>query len=478
LSKSKKAARPRKRQAVKPGPPQGTGSIAPAKAQDQQEASSKRTFTGSGLAYYLFGGGMSTNARVLLLVLLSFQVLINFQVFYNKPVPSQYFPAYQNYQDVDVTDWIYTGAMLPGNAPQVRAMRPLYPFPITIAKWLGIVKVRPDIASYPPGKYLKSPVYSLTAPLYILLGFNCLMAVAALYIFCAICLRFGFSLTSAIGATLIAGGGFGFTFWVSQAVPEVFGYFVMAASLGAIIIAFENEGSGQAEETRAQQLKYASVAWGAAGLLVGILLLGKELYCVPVFAGLLLLFTRRFAGLAAFSIAVILPTLVWNFYMAKIVGAYDPRKYLNDYRFVIWLFQDLPPASWPQRIAILWHNLWLQIVSFGQAYAFVPVALAAVGLATHHRAIPRQGWVLAAFFAGLYVMFLASNFIRPRLMFISWPVVYYFGWLGLEWLAEKITSGIRSGDSRAMLQKYLKIATVLGLIYLGTRQQFAWYYYG
>ena len=63
-------------------------------------------------------------------------------------------------------------------------------------------------------------------------------------------------------------------------------------------------------------------------------------------------------------------------------------------------------------------------------------------------------------------------------MFISWPVVYYFGWLGLEWLAEKITSGIRSGDSRAMLQKYLKIATVLGLIYLGTRQQFAWYYYG
>lgn len=145
-----------------------------------------------------------------------------------------------------------------------------------------------------------------------------------------------------------------------------------------------------------------------------------------MFGGLLLLFSRQWVGLAAFSVLVVLPTLLWNHYIARVVGAFDPVAYLKQYRFVIWLWEDLGPLSWSGRIYRLAHNAARQGLYFFQAYAFVPAMLAVWG-ALLYCGRSRMRWaVVFAYALSVYLLFLASNFVMPRLMFMTWPVVYFF----------------------------------------------------
>jgi len=431
------------------------------------------------LSAALLGRDLPEYWTLAVLGLLIIQVYCAFFIFYNRPVPTgpgeQFFPANLHYQNVDVPVWLVTGAMLPTNAPAVRAMRPLYPFPITVAKWLGLVYVNPRVKETPPGGF---PGGFLTMDTgratIVLLVFNYLLTLASLWIFFAMCRRFGMPPASALMATLVAGFSFGFAFWMTKAVPEVFGYFAIMVSLAAIVMGFEKD-KPTAPATVGKQLTRQAITWGCVGLLIGILLLGKEVFCLPMFAGLLLLFTRRWAGLVAFCVLTLLPTTLWNYYMSKIVGAFDPAAYLKEYKFIVWLPQELGPASWPDRFLILWKNLERQIICFFQAFAYVPVVLAFLGMIVS-RVIPKQGWVLGAFFLSFYILFLASNFIMPRLLFMTWPVIYVFAWKAIEWIAVRIENSVKS--SSFSYGRAFKFVAMFCLFYLGTRQQFTWYYYG
>lgn len=62
-------------------------------------------------------------------------------------------------------------------------------------------------------------------------------------------------------------------------------------------------------------------------------------------------------------------------------------------------------------------------------------------------------------------------------MFMTWPVIFLFAWVGVEWLLDKTVRVAPAADWGRYLFA-LKVAVLFGLMFLGTRQQFAWYYYG
>lgn len=439
----------------------------------------------------VLGRDLPRAVSLIVLFLLILQIALNFARFDGRPVglnnptaagvaARDFFPARLRHQNIDTPGWVLTGLMLPTNAPRERAMRPLYPLPVTLARVLGVVPADPGLKALPAGAQAYGSVgASLFPAIHVLQFTNACLALLSGWLFFAFCRRFGFSPPAATCAALVAGSGFGFSFWVVQATPELFGYTTVIVTLVLAMIAHETDVPR--ELTGVSRLLRQGCIWGCVGSVVGIMLLGKESFNLPIFVGLLLLLSRRWVGVLTFSAATLLPTLLWNYYMARIVKAYDPAEYLRQYKFVVWLWQDLGNLPWSERLAAIGKNFTTQVVCLGRAYAYVPLIVAAIGIALGRNTIPRRGILLACFFMSLYLLFLASNFIMPRLMFLSWPAVYFFAWVAVERLAVFAERAGRPGapvNPTGPRRWAIRLTALAGFMALGTRDHFDWYFYG
>lgn len=373
------------------------------------------------------------------------------------------FPEGLGYQNLDSPGWVLTGLMLPGNAPKERAMRPLFPAVLVAARAFGAVPTPVGLDRVPPGAQPYGAAMAVFGPaVRVFRAANVAMLGLALWMFFALARRFGMVAGPAACATAAAGGAFGFAFMVTQATPEVFSSFAVVASLVAIQIGLEidpPEGLGVGR---------SAATWAAVGAVAGVLVLGKEIFNILIFGGLLLLFTRRWAGLAAFCVTAVAPTLAWNYYMAKVVGAFDPAAYLNEYKFVVWLVDLARTGVGPLANGIV-RNFITQAIAFGWAFWFVPVAMAAVGLAVGRTTLPRPRLVTGAFVFALYALLLLSNVIYPRISFMAWPAVYFFAWAGVEAVLCRMSPNARWA---------WRLGVLAAMVALGTRDPYAFTFYG
>ena len=402
----------------------------------------------SGIGPYLLGRGLSALAIVGVLVLLLAQVLIEVRVARRRPVPpvmARWYPAALHGQVEDVVDWVKTGILLPRSAVPVRAPRPLYPFIVTIAKGVGLFS---SIQENDGGRILERGIRILVAA-------NIVFAVAAGWLFFSASRRFGLAAAPAVCATVVALSGRGFSYWTAQAIPEVLTYFASVACLIAGVWAVEAEARG------ARGWRLAG-AWAIVGTLVGIFLLGKELYWLVLMGCLLLAARKSWRALVAFLLTSLLPTAAWLFYVIR-AGIFHPADYYGHYGFVTWLFTYLLPAPAPDKIQTLGMLFDLQVDSFLIAFVWIPVLLFCVGVAKWR--VPNKQAFLWIFFLSQYLMFTASQFVRSRLMFWTWPVVYFFAWCGVEWLVGRLS---RRSGSRA-LPWIARLAVVVFLVWLQTR---------
>jgi hypothetical protein len=411
---------------------------------------------GRGLGWF----GAATLAVIFL------QVFVQFRWHNNQPIPgvcAPYYPKETNYQNNDMLAWVSTGLMLPKSAVWYRAPRPLFPLIVTAANTVGII---PTPTNFHPNSL--DPTL-LNRAVQVFQIANALMAVAALWLFFAACLWLGLSPPGALLATILAGSGFGFSYFVVQAIPEVLSYFSVAVVLAGTAVVSEYHGE------KVRSLLSSALAWGALGLVTGILLLGKELYFLVLFVGLLLLWKRMWAGLVAFGVMCVLPTTLWMHYITNIGKFFDPVIYYQEYQFMVWIWKELLPADAVNKLRLLGTNLQNQITTLLQAFVYVPVLLMIVGLTLQR--VRSQGIVVGAFFLSLYGAMLASNFTMPRIMFMTWPFVFFFAWLGIDFLAQRAAEFLPEG-ARSKARWGLSVAAVLMLAWLQNQMLFAAYCYG
>ena len=313
--------------------------------------------------------------------------------------------------------------MLPQNAVWLRAPRPLYPSIVTAARELGVIRFTPrqfaDDAS--SRDVIRQGVR-------VLVSANLVMAVACIWMFFAL-LRFaGSDTASAAMGSIAAGAGFGFSFWTSQAVPEVLSYFSVALFLAAVALSEERELRAPLSHAKSAAL------WGGVGLLTGILVLGKELYLLNLTGVLFLLWRRRWAGAAAFLAVSLVPGALWRHYIVDVRHIFDPERYRREYNYILWFTDTLFHQPLPVKVERFAGNLWRQALSFARAFVFVVPVAAAAGLWL--KPLRRQWVPLAIFLLSFSALQLGSNFIMPRISFMAWPVVYLFAWRAVEWCGE------------------------------------------
>lgn len=393
------------------------------------------------------GKGLSRAAAAGVVLVLLAQVAIEFRVARARPAPEsvrRWYPAELHGQVEDVVAWVDTGLLLPAGAIPVRSPRPLYPFIVTVGKWAGL------FSPFPPTDRPEI----IHRGIQILLAANIAFSIASGWLFLAACRRFGLALLPALCATIVALSGRGFSHYTAQAIPEVLTYFASIVCILAGLLAVEAEARGVTG-------KRLVAIWSVVGILVGLFLLGKEVYWLVLMGAVWLSARKAWRPLAGFLLASLLPTTAWLYYIVRVIRVFDPADYYPHYQFVTWLFTDLLPAPAAGKIELLGANLTRQVVSFLQAFIWVPVLLACVGAVA--RRPKHAGAFLGLFFLSQYVMFLASNFVRDRLMFWTWPVVYFFAWSGVEWIAE------RSSESSRVVRWSLRLAALVFLVWLQTR---------
>ncbi len=408
-------------------------------------------------------------AALLLAVLFAGQIAIQFRIHNGRPVTGDcakfYQPQFEN-QNIDVPDWIQTGLMLPQGAINHRAPRPLWPGLIVIARGMGFVDW--PLAGPSPASNMETAILQ---SLRVLQRANIVMAWLCMWAFAAGMRRLGHGVGSCAAATVVAGSGFGFSFWIPQAIPEVLSYFSVMLTLVAVTIATEME------ERAADSSRFRSIRlWALVGFLVGFLTLGKELYNLNLFVALFLLWRRRWFGAGAFVLCSLLPVWLWNYYIVHIRHIFDPEKYARDYGFVVWLRNVIFHAPPMEKLGQLGKNLDTQISSFFRAFAYVPVFLMLIGMVK--RPVPALRVPTALFLVSIAALFFASNFIQPRISFMAWPVVYLFCWRGVEWCADRVAGNAANLGWGRFLAPAVCGAWLLFFVWLQNQMLFAAYVYG
>jgi hypothetical protein len=453
----------------------------------QRRAAQSKVVRGSNLdsSRYLdclAGGGLKTGIIFCVLLALFVQVELQFRHFNNRSVPNAtHFIAERGYQDVDVFDWVITGFMLPKGAVWFRAPRPLYPAIITLAYRTGMIHVQPAHTPAEQNQQIMKGVHVLQVA-------NRFFAIASMWMLFCLFRRFGSDWISAYIGTAIACSGFGFSFWVAQATPDVYAYFCSAAMCAALLIAYEAKDKrdvserlrGKASSGIPAEQHGTIMKWAAAGLFTGFLLLGKELYSFVLFAIILFIMGRRWREMAAYLVCCALPVLLWNFYSVHIAHLWDPARYFHEYGYLTWIFEKLLPASLMKKLQLIGENFDHQVIHFLQAFVYIPVLLMFLGMVK--RPVTGQATVLVAFFFSFYAMIFGSNFSFPRISFTLWPAVYFFAWRGIEYLAENASQFVaqQPGSRRAPLivLRSVEILVAILLVFLQNQMLYEAYMYG
>ena len=384
-------------------------------------------------------GGMTTRGFVLFLAALFLLMGLFAQHRLGSPLGTharKYFRADRMNQNIDTTVWVWTGFMLPANAPAVRAMRPLYPAVLMLGTLTGAIPVdRATLRATPPGGDPYIPEATTLIGIRWLIGWNIVLAVAGLWSFFVLARWYGLPQAASVCATLAASSGWGFSFMVAQAIPEVFTNAAITLTLAACGAAVGASAPGTSPRRR--------VAAGLAlGLAVGTLVLGKEIYNALLVSGIILVANRRYVAAAAFAAAAAVPTLAWNYYIVKVVGAYDPAAYFRQYGFGVWILQliRVPPG---EALRLVSDNLGRQSHAFAYAFPWPVLAAAAAGVLTRRFTRPGVGLYAAALVFSTAALMFVSNFVMPRLWFMAWPAVYLFAWAAVEnagaWLDGRLT---------------------------------------
>jgi hypothetical protein len=409
----------------------------------------------------LVGRSLTPARRLAVAALILAQIVAQYEMRRGRPVPGEerrFFRWEIGYQNVDALSWVETGMLLPRSAVDFRAHRPLYPAILMVARWFGLVHSGPW-----------KEVFSAHAR--VLKAANGLLAFAALWIFFAVACFFGMDTGSAVCATVLAGSGFGFSFFVSQAIPEVLSYTSLIVFVAAMILA---------EERLARTSKPAppeARVWGIVGLLLGVILLGKELYGF-VLLGLAVLALRR-RGLrtaGAFVGAAALPTLLWTLYISWM---HFPQRNV-DLSHAAWIWTTLLPADLLRQYGLIAANLSDQVTAFLEAFVYLPVFFMVIGMLK--RPVQGQGRYLAAFFCSIAAMYFAYGEVHPRSWFLAWPVVYFFGWQGIEvagdWMAALFIRTEGASPPRAASSAAFALLMLAILVWLQNQMLYRVYFYG
>lgn len=274
---------------------------------------------------------------------------------------------------------------------------------------------------------------------------NILMAVLSLWLFMGLCRYYGFSYLDSVCAAIFAGTCFGFNFWIAQLTPEILTFFCVM--LLFILVIWINE----ARTSRSLLIRSATT-----GAVVGIFLLGKELYFLVLFVIMLLCWKKRWSSCLVFVITAAVPLILWRVYITQILHVFDPGAYNKQYGYFVWLRETLFEVPFTEAVSRLFANFALQIRSFAEAFLYYPLLLMIWGIISSK---PRRLAAPLLFFALAFsAMYFGSNFIKPRISFMAWPVVCGFAWLGVSAAMTRYTTNSGSETWNGL---YIRIAVLV-----------------
>ncbi len=372
-------------------------------------------------------------------------VVASFLLRFAQPVPGEHAHHFRPdlmHQNVDTPGWINTGLLLPTSTTVTRAPRPLYPAAIPVARAVGAIEQHAMTSSSEP-----IPEAVWNGAVKTLAVENILLAVASLWLFFGLCRYYGLTFFDALCATIFAGTCFGFNFWVAQLTPEILTFFAVVLLFVLAVWAEETPG------------KRASVVrWAITGAVIGLFLLGKELYFLILFAAMFLCWKRQWISCLAFIITAAIPPILWRLYITEVLEVFDPDSYNKKYGYFVWLQETLFTVPLSESVRRLSGNFLLQIKSLGDAFLYYPFVLMISGFVI---ARPRRLLVpLVCFALAFSAMYFGSNFIKPRISFMAWPVVCGFSWLAVSAAADWADKRI-FGISHGKWKPYLKIGALV-----------------
>ncbi len=386
---------------------------------------------------------------------------------FNQPVEgsyAKYFYKETGYQNSDFMQWLESGLLLPKSAVPVRAPRPLYPAPIKLAQVLGITE---DFTLSEPAGYVPQAINDQSVK--VLLVWNMMLTAGSLWLFFSLSRYFGMSAGNAFAASILAGLSYGFNFWTAQMVPEVLSYFSVILSICLIVWACESKS------VPSQRLPNQSfVRWALTGLAIGILVLGKEVYCL-ILLGLGICMMKRLWGAAIlFVAAATIPTVCWLFYVIKVAHIFEPAKYAERHGFLVWFAETLFSVPFKEKVFRLSGNFLRQVIGTFQAFLFLPVLAALLGMIK--RPVIGQWPYIILFFGSFSAMFFASNFIQPRICFMMWPVIFYYAWQGTIWLSE--IASTRFPHNEATARVLVKVMLFSAMASIQFVEVYRYFFYG
>lgn len=171
-------------------------------------------------------------------------------------------------------------------------------------------------------------------------------------------------------------------------------------------------------------------------LAIGILMLGKMLFAIPLFIALSALFFKRYLEGILFLAIHALPLIFWYLLATKILGLgfYSPdNTTFKMYIIEGWLFNFLQ-YPWQATFRIFLSALPSFIVSITYGFLLIPAIFAVFGF--KKLVTTNTKFFVSAYIFSFFSLYFAMNYYSPRHAFLLFPAVYPLAVLGMDFVAE------------------------------------------
>lgn len=168
-------------------------------------------------------------------------------------------------------------------------------------------------------------------------------------------------------------------------------------------------------------------------LLVGVFMLGKMFYAIPIFILLLAVFSRRFKEGIIFFLVHLIPVLLWYLWVTRVWQIPYYSLEVQNFQMGIWFFSMF---SWPwaETYRVLLAVFPRFITSLIYSFLLIPIIFSLIG----YKKLPFKR-INLFYFGSLFSVFLfcfIANFYLNRFLFLLFPIIYPTAVLGIERVAD------------------------------------------
>jgi len=252
--------------------------------------------------------------------------------------------------------------------------------------------------------------YGVIFAIYIILNFFFLYAGALLFF---LMLRKIFSFRVAfLSSFLLIFSPFSHSF-LTQPMPHVFMIFAVALSLYLLYDYF---------------ILPSSKKLIVFSFIIGILMLGKMLFSIPIFFLFLAVFYKRYKESIVFLAVLFIPYLIWYVLVTKIWGIDYYFSEAVHYRMGVWVFESL---FWPwyEFLRVYLAALPDFISTVIYAFLVLPLAFAIAGF--KRIGFENKNLLVFGFIISIFLLSFGMNLYLYRISFLVFPVIYPLAVIGM-----------------------------------------------